>query len=125
MHTHPGGPTRCVCRTPLLREVDPAERSLQPRAATAGAGRADLPDRPGRYWCGSRCAKIGAKHLLLTGAKHLLLTGLVTDVRAYDAASQFNQHEQETLISNAYSPPTEPEGIVTPLLERFDSRKAN
>src|SRR5262249_13907086 len=40
-------------------------------------------------------------------------------------ASQFNQHEQETLMSESYSLPTEPEGIVASLLERFNSGKVS
>jgi ketosteroid isomerase-like protein len=41
------------------------------------------------------------------------------------AASQFNQHEQETLMSESYSLPTEPKGIVPSLLERFNSGKVS
>src|SRR6516225_3412239 len=41
------------------------------------------------------------------------------------AALQFNQHEQETLMSESYSLPTEPEGILASLLERFNSGKVN
>src|SRR5215471_14353803 len=39
------------------------------------------------------------------------------------AASQFNQHEQETTMSKSYSLPTEPEGVVPSLIERFNSGK--
>jgi hypothetical protein len=39
------------------------------------------------------------------------------------AASQFNQHEHEILMSESYSLPTEPEGIVASLVERFNSGK--
>src|SRR5215467_11781215 len=40
-------------------------------------------------------------------------------------ASQFNQHqhEQETAMSKSYSLPTEPEGVVQSLIERFNSGK--
>jgi ketosteroid isomerase-like protein len=41
------------------------------------------------------------------------------------AVSQFNQHEQETLMSESYSLPTEPEGMATALLERFNSGKVS
>src|ERR1700756_881480 len=37
------------------------------------------------------------------------------------AASQFNQHEQETAMSESYSLPTEPEGMAASLIERFNS----
>jgi hypothetical protein len=37
--------------------------------------------------------------------------------------SQFNQHEQETLMSESYSLPTEPERMAAALLERFNSGK--
>jgi ketosteroid isomerase-like protein len=36
-------------------------------------------------------------------------------------ASQFNQHERETEMSESYSLPTEPEGMAAALLERFNS----
>ena len=39
--------------------------------------------------------------------------------------SQFNQHEQETLMSKSYSLPTEPEGMAAALLERFNSDKVS
>src|SRR5215469_2416994 len=39
------------------------------------------------------------------------------------AASQFNQHGQETAMSEPYSLPTEPEGMGAALLERFNSGK--
>jgi ketosteroid isomerase-like protein len=41
------------------------------------------------------------------------------------ATSQFNRHEQEALMSESYSLPTEPEGIVASLLERFNSGKVS
>ena len=41
------------------------------------------------------------------------------------AESQFNQHEHETLMSESYSLPTEPEGIVASLVERFNSGKVS
>jgi ketosteroid isomerase-like protein len=41
------------------------------------------------------------------------------------AVSQFSQHEQETLMSESYSPPTEPEGMAAALLERFNSGKVS
>jgi ketosteroid isomerase-like protein len=41
------------------------------------------------------------------------------------AEPQFNQHEHETLMSKSYSLPTEPEGIVTSLVERFNSGKVS
>ena len=37
--------------------------------------------------------------------------------------SQFSQHEQETLMSESYSLPTEPEGMAAALRERFNSGK--
>jgi ketosteroid isomerase-like protein len=37
--------------------------------------------------------------------------------------SQFNQHERETLMSESYSLPTEPEGMAAMLVERFNSGK--
>jgi ketosteroid isomerase-like protein len=37
------------------------------------------------------------------------------------AASQFNQHGQETAMSEPYSLATEPEGVVPSLIERFNS----
>jgi ketosteroid isomerase-like protein len=39
------------------------------------------------------------------------------------AASQFNQHAQETLMSASYSLRTKPEDMVATLLERFNSGK--
>jgi ketosteroid isomerase-like protein len=39
------------------------------------------------------------------------------------AAPQSNRYKQETLMSESYSLPTEPEGIVASLLERFNSGK--
>ena len=39
------------------------------------------------------------------------------------AASQFNQHEQETAMSKSYSLPTKPEGVIPSLIERFNSGK--
>jgi hypothetical protein len=39
--------------------------------------------------------------------------------------SQFNQHERETLMSESYSLPTEPEGMAAALLERFNSGKVS
>jgi len=41
------------------------------------------------------------------------------------AASQFNQHEQETAMSESYSLATEPEGVVASLIERFNSGKVS
>ena len=41
------------------------------------------------------------------------------------AASQFNQHEQGTAMSESYSLPTEPEGMAASLLERFSSGKVS
>jgi ketosteroid isomerase-like protein len=41
------------------------------------------------------------------------------------AASQFNQHEQETAMSKSYSLPTEPEGVIPSLIERFNSGKVS
>ncbi|WJR76829.1 DUF4440 domain-containing protein [Bradyrhizobium sp. NP1] len=41
------------------------------------------------------------------------------------AESQFDQHEHETLMSESYSLPTEPEGIVASLVERFNSGKVS
>lgn len=35
--------------------------------------------------------------------------------------SKFNQHERETLMSESYSLPTEPEGMAAMLVERFNS----
>src|SRR5262249_11164781 len=41
-------------------------------------------------------------------------------------ASQFNQHElQETTMSESYSLPTEPEGVIPSLIERFNSGKVS
>src|SRR5215472_17639411 len=40
-------------------------------------------------------------------------------------ASQFNQHEQETLMPESYSLPTEPEGVIPSLIERFNSGKVS
>jgi ketosteroid isomerase-like protein len=40
--------------------------------------------------------------------------------RSWDA-SQFSQHEQETAMSESYSLPTGPEGVVPSLIERFNS----
>src|SRR5262249_14428458 len=37
------------------------------------------------------------------------------------AASQFNPHERETPMSKSYSLPTEPEGVIPSLIERFNS----
>src|SRR5262249_17679291 len=39
------------------------------------------------------------------------------------AASQFHQHEQEAAMSKSYSLPTEPEGVIPSLIERFNSGK--
>jgi ketosteroid isomerase-like protein len=39
------------------------------------------------------------------------------------AALQFNQHGQETVMSEPYSLATEPEGVVPSLIERFNSGK--
>src|SRR5215472_9869001 len=39
------------------------------------------------------------------------------------AALRFNQHGQETLMSESYSLPAEPEGVVPSLIERFNSGK--
>ena len=41
------------------------------------------------------------------------------------AASQFNQHEQGTAMSESYSLPTEPEGMAASLIERFNSGKVS
>jgi ketosteroid isomerase-like protein len=41
------------------------------------------------------------------------------------AASQFNQHGQETAMSEPYSLATEPEGVVPSLIERFNSGKVS
>ena len=41
------------------------------------------------------------------------------------AASQFNPHEQETPMSKSYSLPTEPEGVIPSLIERFNSDKVS
>src|SRR6516162_9652104 len=37
----------------------------------------------------------------------------------------FNQHEQETAMSESYSLPTEPEGVIPSLIERFNSGKVS
>jgi ketosteroid isomerase-like protein len=47
------------------------------------------------------------------------------DCPAAQAASQFNQHEQETAMSKSYSLPTEPEGVIPSLIERFNSGKVS
>src|SRR5215469_11174169 len=47
----------------------------------------------------------------------------MTRSRIDDVVSQFNQHERETLMSESYSLPTEPEGIAASLIERFNSGK--
>ena len=36
-----------------------------------------------------------------------------------------NQHEQEALMSKSYSLPTEPEGVIPSLIERFNSGKVS
>jgi hypothetical protein len=39
------------------------------------------------------------------------------------AVRPHNQHEQETLMSESFPLPTEPEGVIPSLLERFNSGK--
>jgi hypothetical protein len=39
--------------------------------------------------------------------------------------NRFSQHEKETPMSDSYPLPTEPESIVTPLIERFHSGKVS
>ncbi|WP_426513062.1 YybH family protein [Dactylosporangium sp. McL0621] len=40
-------------------------------------------------------------------------------------ASQFNQHEQETAMSESHALPTGPEGVIPSLVERFNSGKVS